>query len=61
MFAAHTGGVMCLSVNADGISIASGGDDSVVKLWSRNASQQSTLAGVGTAVPSCTGTAPGNI
>jgi WD40 repeat protein len=61
MFAAHRGGVMRLSVNADGISIASGGEDGVVKPWSRNGSLRSTLVGVGTAVPSGAGTALGNI
>jgi intraflagellar transport protein 80 len=36
MVDAHTGGVTCLSVNPDGLSIASGGEDGVVKVWSRN-------------------------
>jgi intraflagellar transport protein 80 len=50
---AHTGGVTCLSVNPDGLSIASAGEDGIVKLWSRSGSLRSPLASCGTAVTSC--------
>ncbi|OHT07478.1 hypothetical protein TRFO_24303 [Tritrichomonas foetus] len=56
---AHNGGVTCISVNPDGTSIATGGEDGLVKIWSRNGSLRSTLASCGTAVTTarwdCTG------
>jgi intraflagellar transport protein 80 len=50
---AHTGGVTCLSVNPDGLSIASGGEDGVVKIWSRNGILRTNLASAGSAITSC--------
>lgn len=56
---AHNGGITCIKVNPDGLSIASAGEDGFVKIWSRNGSLRSTLASCGTAVTSmnwdCTG------
>lgn len=56
---AHTGGVTCIAVNPDGLSVATGGEDGLVKIWSRNGSLRTTLASCGCAVTSinwdCTG------
>jgi len=56
---AHNGGVICVRVNPDGLSIASAGEDGLVKIWSRNGMLRSQLASTGTAVTSlnwdCTG------
>jgi intraflagellar transport protein 80 len=50
---AHTGGVTCVSLNLDRSSIASGGEDGIVKMWSRNGILQTNLTSVGGAVTSC--------
>jgi WD40 repeat protein len=50
---AHTGDVTCVSVNPDGLLIASGGEDGVVKIRSRNSILRTNLARVGGAVTSC--------
>ena len=47
---AHNGGVTCIAVNPDGSSVATGGEDGQVKIWSRNGSLRSTLASCGTAI-----------
>ncbi|KAH0791698.1 intraflagellar transport protein [Histomonas meleagridis] len=56
---AHNGGITCLCVNPDGASIASAGEDGIIKIWSRNGILRSTLASCGAAVTSmnwdCTG------
>jgi intraflagellar transport protein 80 len=46
------GSVTCVSVNPDGLSIASGGGDGVVKIWSRNGILRTNFASVGGAVTS---------
>lgn len=56
---AHTGGVTCMSVNPDGLSIATGGEDGLLKIWSRNGVMRTTLASCGSTITSinwdCTG------
>ena len=47
---AHNGGVTCLKVNPDGSSIATAGEDGLVKIWSRTGILRSTLASCGSAV-----------
>jgi WD40 repeat protein len=47
---AQTGGVTCLSVSPNRLSILSGGEHGVVKMWRRNGILQTNLAGVGGAV-----------
>jgi WD40 repeat protein len=49
---AQTNGVACASVNPDGLSIASGGKDGVLKMWSRNSIFGMSLANAGGAVAS---------
>lgn len=49
---AHNGGVLCLKVNPDGSSIATAGEDGLVKIWSRTGILRSTLASCGSAVTS---------
>jgi intraflagellar transport protein 80 len=49
----HTGGVTCVSVNSDEVSIASDGEDGVAKIWSRNGILCTNPASVGGAVMSC--------
>jgi intraflagellar transport protein 80 len=50
---AHTGGVTCVRVNPDGLSIASAGEDGLVKIWGRNGSLRSSLASCGATITSC--------
>lgn len=47
---AHNGGVTCLKVNPDGSSIATAGEDGLVKIWSRTGILRSTLASCGSAI-----------
>ncbi|KAK8841415.1 Intraflagellar transport protein 80 [Tritrichomonas musculus] len=55
----HNGGITSLAVNPDGTSIATAGEDGLVKIWSRNGSLRSALASCGTTVTTlhwdCTG------
>jgi intraflagellar transport protein 80 len=50
---AHTGGVTAVCINPDGSSIASAGEDGLVKVWSRVGVLRSPLANCGTAITSC--------
>lgn len=47
---AHNGGITCLKVNPDGSSIATAGEDGLVKIWSRTGILRSTLASCGSAI-----------
>ena len=47
---AHKGAVVCMRWNYDGTSIASGGEDGVIKIWSRGCQLRSTLATTGRCV-----------
>ena len=50
---AHKGGVTCIKVNPDGTSIATGGEDGILKIWSRNGIHRSNLASCGSVITSC--------
>ena len=56
---AHNGGITSLAVNPDGTSIATAGEDGLVKIWSRNGSLRTALSSCGTTVTTlnwdCTG------
>ncbi|OHT10834.1 hypothetical protein TRFO_19821 [Tritrichomonas foetus] len=56
---AHKGGVTCIKMNPDGSSIATGGEDGILKIWSRNGIHRSNLASCGSVITSinwdCTG------
>ena len=41
---AHRGAVICLRLSYDGTAIATAGEDSTVKVWSRSGMLRSTIA-----------------
>ena len=49
---AHTGSVLCVAWSADGSSLLTGGEDGMVKQWSRSGHLRSRLAQVNSAVTS---------
>ena len=50
--AAHTGSALCVAWSADGASLVSGGEDGLVKQWSRNGNLRSKLASAASPVTS---------
>ncbi|CAK9221469.1 unnamed protein product [Sphagnum troendelagicum] len=43
-FEAHEGAVICIRWNFEGTALATGGEDGILKIWSRNGMHRSTLA-----------------
>lgn len=50
---AHKGGITCIKINPDGTSIATGGEDGILKIWGRNGIKRSDLASCGSVITSC--------